>query len=158
MKLTKGAVACLSRGAGHDDPDVNAVGPDGCLYEAGQMVTEGDCHLRRTLSIDEFRPVLEVVETNWCGGNFRRWNEIGCLVTDGEETVFVKACYRDKKLRKRFLKTWCGGLAPKLAPGRRFVLMDYTTEIRPLKELSGNAVKQPVVFAERLRMAPKKRT
>ena len=43
MKLTTGAVECLSRGAAHDDPDVNAVGPNGDLFEAGQMVTEGDC-------------------------------------------------------------------------------------------------------------------
>ena len=40
MKLTSGAVECLSRGAAHDDPDVNAVGPNGDLFEAGQMVTE----------------------------------------------------------------------------------------------------------------------
>ena len=39
MKLTTGAAECLSRGAAHDDPDVNAVGPNGDLFEAGQMVT-----------------------------------------------------------------------------------------------------------------------
>ena len=97
MKLTKGSVGCLARGAAHKDPDVNAVGPNGDLFEAGQMVTEGDADLRRTLDIDEYRPVLEVVSTNWCGGNFTRWNEIGCLVTDGEETIFMKACCREKK-------------------------------------------------------------
>ena len=48
MKLTTGAVECLSRGAAHDDPDVNAVGPNGDLFEAGQMVTEGDAELRRS--------------------------------------------------------------------------------------------------------------
>ena len=42
MKLATGAVECLSRGAAHDDPDVTAVGPNGDLFEAGQMVTEGD--------------------------------------------------------------------------------------------------------------------
>ena len=31
MKLTTGAVECLSRGAAYDDPDVNAVGPNGDL-------------------------------------------------------------------------------------------------------------------------------
>ena len=56
MKLTSGAVECLSRGAAHDDPDVNAVGPNGDLFEAGQMVTEGDAELRRSLDIDEHRP------------------------------------------------------------------------------------------------------
>ena len=157
MKLTQGAVGCLARGAAHKDPDVNAVGPNGDLFEAGQMVTEGDADLRRTLDIDEYRPVLEVVSTNWCGRNFTRWNEIGCLVTDGEETIFMKACYREKKKRKHFLRTWCGGLSPKLVAGRRFTLMDYTTEVRFLKTASGDAVKQPVVFAERLRIAPKKK-
>ena len=50
MKLTTGAVECLSRGAAHDDPDVNAVGPpNGDLFEAGQMVTEGDAELGRSL-------------------------------------------------------------------------------------------------------------
>ena len=33
MKLTTGAVECLSRGAAHDDPDVNTVGPNGDLFE-----------------------------------------------------------------------------------------------------------------------------
>ena len=51
MKLTTGAVECLSRGAAHD-PDVNAVGPNGDLFEAGQMVTEGDAELRRSLDIE----------------------------------------------------------------------------------------------------------
>ena len=37
MKLTNGAVECFSRGAVLDDPDVNAVGPNGDLFEA-----EGD--------------------------------------------------------------------------------------------------------------------
>ena len=157
MKLTTGAVECLSRGAAHDDPDVNAVGPNGDLFEAGQMVTEGDAELRRSLDIDEYRPVLEVVETNWCGGNSRKWNEIGCVVTDGQENIFLKACCRQKKVRKRFLRTWCGGLSPKLVPGRRFVLVDYTTEIRPLREVSGKVTKHPVVFAERLRIAPNKK-
>ena len=49
MKLTTGAVECLSRGAAHNDPDANAVGPNGDLFEAGQMVTEGDAELRRSL-------------------------------------------------------------------------------------------------------------
>ena len=40
MKLATGAVECLSRGAAHDDPDVNAVGPNGDLFEAGQMLEE----------------------------------------------------------------------------------------------------------------------
>ena len=51
MKLATGAVECLSRGAAHDDPDVNAVGPNGDLFEAGQMVTEGDAELRRSLDV-----------------------------------------------------------------------------------------------------------
>ena len=45
MKLTTGAVECLSRGGAHDDPDANAVGPNGDLFEAGQIVTEGDAEL-----------------------------------------------------------------------------------------------------------------
>ena len=72
MKLTTGAVECLSRGAVHDDPDVNAVGPNGYLFEAWQMVTEGDEELCRSLDINEHHPVLEVVETNWCGSNSRK--------------------------------------------------------------------------------------
>ena len=125
MKLTTGAVECLAMGAAHDDPDVNAVGPpNGDLLEAGQMVTEGDAELRWTLDIGECRPVLEVVETNWFGGNFRKWNETGCVVTDGQENIFMKACYRQKKVRKRFLRTWCGGLSPQLVPGHRFMLLD----------------------------------
>ena len=59
MKLTTGAVECLSRGAAHDNPDANAVGQNGDLFEAGQMVTEGDAELRRSLDIDEYHPVLE---------------------------------------------------------------------------------------------------
>ena len=79
------------------------------------MVTEGDAELRRSLDIDEYRPVLEVVETNWCGGNSRKWNEIGCVVTDGQENIFLKACYRQKRLGRGFLElgavvslpSWC---------------------------------------------------
>ena len=104
----------MTRVKPHRVIDVNAVGPNGDLFEAGQMVTEGDAQLRRLLDIDEYRPVLEVVETNWCGGNSRKWNEIGCVVTDGQEKIFLKACCRQKKVRKRFLRTWCGGLSPKL--------------------------------------------
>ena len=44
---------CLSRGAVHDDPDVNAVGPNGDLFKAGQMVMEGEAELRRLLDIDD---------------------------------------------------------------------------------------------------------
>ena len=47
----------------HDDPDVNPVGPNGDLFEAGQMVMDGDAELCRSLDIDEHRPDLEVVET-----------------------------------------------------------------------------------------------
>ena len=36
----------------YNDPDVNAVGPNGDLFEAGQMVTEGDAELRRSLDIE----------------------------------------------------------------------------------------------------------
>ena len=103
---------CLSRGAAHNDPDANAVGPNGDLFEAGQMVTEGDAELRRSLDIDEHRPVLEVVKTNWCGGNSRKWNETGWVVTDGQENIFLKACYREKRLGRGLgvvvsLQSWC---------------------------------------------------
>ena len=69
MKLTTGAVECLSRGAAHDDPDVNAVGPNGDLFEAGQIVAypnlrrmvdlgvrSGDRAIRRTAIRQTARP------------------------------------------------------------------------------------------------------
>ena len=39
----------------------------------------------------------------------------------------------------------------------RNVLVDCTTEIRPLREVSGKVTKHPVVFAEPLRIAPNKK-
>ena len=46
MKVTKGAVKCLLRGAVHLNPDVNAIGSKGELHEAGQLVSDGDESLR----------------------------------------------------------------------------------------------------------------
>ena len=42
MNLTKGTDHCLSRGAQHSNPDVNAVGVNGELRKAGQLVSEGE--------------------------------------------------------------------------------------------------------------------
>ena len=78
MKLTKGAVGCLSRRAAHKDPEMSAFGLDGDLHEAGQMVTEGDSHSRRTPATNERRPVLEVVET-------RPWHHDEAMDVDTKE-------------------------------------------------------------------------
>ena len=53
---------------------------------------EGDANLRRTLDIDKCLPVLEVVETNWCGSNCRKWNEFTCCCYDKDQALARRQC------------------------------------------------------------------
>ena len=164
MKLTKGAIKALARGAEKGDGDINAIAEDGKELMAGQVCCEDDRQLREIMDLDEYQPVLRVTKMDWLG-NWGCVPTIRWYVTDrdeeddddddeqagGEMVMFIS--HRSFSIAKNFFKKWGDNKKGKLGVGKRFVLVDYTTVFEPKDKFHDKD--EPVIRVERIRCEPK---
>lgn len=154
MKLTKGAIEALKRGANSECLDTNAVtvGVEGMSYYACQFVWEEECfqHLRQPFP--EYRPVLEVEQLYWMG-TYRGTPLIRVVVTDGENSMEMRPSLRTDFVRRCNFKSTSPLFRGKLNVGKRFTLWEYTTDYLTGPSQESN---QPTIFYEEIHAEPKK--
>jgi hypothetical protein len=150
MKLTGSAIAFMKEGARSGLLDTNAICYDGKVFYAGQIKCADNQELRKRLVLlDEYQPVLEVRELIWLGTR-GKFPKIKLIVTDGIETMEMQIGFRNPERTAEFFRKKGPLFSGKLNIGKRFRLLDYTTQL----DDSGSAI----VFMERMRAAPKKVT
>ena len=155
MQLTNGAVDALTEGAKSDCLDINAIIGVGDYqnYYACQYIWEEERfkHLRQPFP--EYQPVLEVKQINWLGTQ-RGTPVIRMVVTDGFRSMEMRPSLRSDYVRRRNFKNTGHLFRGKLNVGKRFTLLEYTTDVIQCA-ISSNMI--PTIFYEDLRAAPEKK-
>ena len=160
MKLSKGAVAALTRGAQTGDETVNAVMDDGTQQPAGQRLCSKDPELkevRKTIKRNECHPVLEITRTEWCGNwSLRKYPVIKCTCTDAgkSEEITIMASWKDKAVHAKRIYSKSGPHHKGgLNVGRKIQLIEYTTEMSGVDKRFHHK-DEPLVLMERIRCEP----
>jgi hypothetical protein len=149
MQLSDFAISMLTAGAQSGLQSTNAIAPDGKVYYAAQVRCDDNPELRKCLNITEYQPVLEVLELIWLG-TWKKFPKIKLIVTDGIAKMEMQIGFRNVERKTEFFRKKGPLFTGRLNIGKRFRLLDYTTEV----DESGC----PIVFLERMRAAPKKVT
>jgi hypothetical protein len=156
MKLSVGSIKSLCRGALCDCLDTNAitVGDDKTTFYACQFIWEEERfrHLREPFP--EFQPVLEVEQLHWLGTQ-RGIPLIRLVVTDGIQSMEMRPSLRSEYVQRRNFKTTGHLFRGKLNVGKRFTLLEYTTDVTtcPISKKS-----TPTIFFEEIRAEPQKKS
>ena len=130
MHLTIGAVAALIDGATSDCLDINAitVANHNDKFYACQYIWEEEQfqHLRQPFP--EYRPVLEVQKIHWLGTH-GGIPIIRLVVTDGLQSMEMRPSLRSEYVKRRNYKKTGHLFRGKLNVGKRFTLLEYTTDV-----------------------------
>jgi hypothetical protein len=151
MNISLGVVAKLIAGAHVADLDVTSIDQDGKQYYAAMRQCEDDPHLRKTLDIDEFQPVVEIVSRTW-HGSYGKFPNIRFLVSDGSQEMTMRVSYRRSEFPVLFFSKNGPFNCGRLNKGKRIKLIDYTCSLA--HEKGGTTC--PTIFLEKLRAEPRK--
>ena len=152
MNLTEGAIESLVAGAACDCLDVNSI-HDNTKYYACQYIWEEEefQHLRQPFP--EYQPVLEVKQIQWFGTQ-KGIPLIRLVVTDGVQSMEMRPSLRTQYVQRRNFKKTGHLFRGKLNVGKRFTLLEYTTDII---ECTGTKKSIPTIFFETIRSQPQKK-
>ena len=155
MHLSTGAVAALVDGANCDCLDINAITTSGNSqkFYACQYIWEEEQfqHLRQPFP--EYQPVLEVEELHWLGSQ-RGLPIIRLKVTDGVHSMEMRPSLRSEYVQRRNFKKLGHLFRGKLNVGKRFTLLEYTTDVIECV-ITSNLI--PTIFYEDIRAEPQKK-
>ena len=155
MLLTNGAVAALIEDATCDCLDVNAItkNKEYEKFYACQFIWEEEQfqHLRQPFP--EYQPVLEVQELYWLG-TWRGIPVIRLVVTDGLHSMEMRPSLRSDYVQRRNFKKQGHLFRGKLNVGKRFTLLEYTTDV---VECGNTSSAIPTIYFEELRAEPQKK-
>ena len=150
MQLTRGSVAALMKGAECDCLDTNAISTSGDneKYYACQFIWEEEQYQHLRQPFPEYQPVLEVVQLHWLGtrGGIP---VMRMVVTDGFESMEMRPSLRSAYVQRRNFKKSGHLFRGKLNVGKRFTLLEYTTDV---------VDSVPTVFYEDVRAEPQKKS
>ena len=161
MKLSNGAVKALTAGALSGDDEVSAITQDGQRCDCGPILAEKDGLISsKQIEYDnEFHPNLMIKEACWFPSIQFGVHRKGWKVTDEEDgstEMWMLPTNRNLSVAKHFSKKWgTSGSQCKLGMGKKFTLLDYTTEVVPAGRQFD--VDTPVIRVERIRCAPKQK-
>jgi hypothetical protein len=155
MQLTTGAIQALVDGAKSDCLDINAITTNVHVqkFYACQYIWEEEQfqHLRQPFP--EFQPVLEVEQIHWLGTR-KGIPVIRLVVTDGLQSMEMRPSLRSDYVKKRNFKKMGHLFRGKLNVGKRFTLLEYTTDVT---ECAHTLNRIPTIFYEDIRAAPQKK-
>jgi hypothetical protein len=157
MHLTSDAVGALTKGAEADCLDINAItttgGESSRKFYACQYIWEEEQfqHLRQPFP--EYQPVLEVQQIHWLGTR-RRIPVIRLVVTDGVQSMEMRPSLRSEYVQRRNFKKLGHLFRGKLNVGKRFTLLEYTTDMIECS-LTLNSI--PTIFYEDTRAQPQRK-
>jgi hypothetical protein len=156
MRLTSEAVCALRNGAQADCLDVNAIATtsgESRKFYACQYIWEEEQfqHLRQPFP--EYQPVLEVEQINWLGTR-RGIPVIRLVVTDGVQSMEMRPSLRSEYVQRRNFKKLGHLFRGKLNVGKRFTLLEYTTDVI---ECSITFNRIPTIFYEDIRAEPQRK-
>ena len=156
MHLTMGAVSALVDGAQSDCLDINAItsikGQSNKFY-ACQFIWEEKQfqHLRQPFP--EYQPILEVEQIHWLGSR-GGIPAIRLVVTDGVSSMEMRPSLRSDYVQRRVFKKSSHLFSGKLNVGKRFILLEYTTDVI---ECAVTKNSTPTIFYEDVRAEPQKK-
>jgi hypothetical protein len=155
MKLSEGAIECLSLGARSDCLDTNAITPGNkqSTYYACQFIWEEEQFLPLRQPLPEFQPILEVKHIHWLGTQ-RGVPLIRLVVTDGIHCMEMRPSLRTEYVQRRNFKKNGHLFRGKLNIGKRFTLLEYTTDVTVCPK--SNKI-TPTIFFEEIRAEPQKK-
>jgi hypothetical protein len=149
MHLTRGSVAALMEGAECDCLDTNAISASGDneKYYACQFIWEEEQYRHLRQPFPEYKPVLEVEHIHWLGtrGGIP---VIRLVVTDGAQSMEMRPSLRSDYVKRRNFKKSGHLFRGKLNVGKRFTLLEYTTDV---------VDSVPTIFYEDIRAEPQKK-
>ena len=155
MQLTAGAIQALVDGAKSDCLDINAITTNVHVQKsyACHYIWEEEQfqHLRQPFP--EFQPVLEVEQIHWLGTR-KGIPVIRLVVTDGLQSMEMRPSLRSDYVKKRNFKKLGHLFRGKLNVGKRFTLLEYTTDVT---ECAHTLNRIPTIFYEDIRAAQQKK-
>ncbi len=152
MKLTEGAIDALLKGAACDILDINSI-KDNTMYYACQFIWEEDDfqHMRQPFA--EYQPVLEVEQLQWLGTQ-KGIPLIRLVVTDEVQSIEMRPSLSSDYVQRRNFKKLGHLFRGKLNIGKRFTLLEYTTDIY---ECPVTKKSTPTIFYESICAQPQKK-
>ena len=152
MNLTEGAVAALMEGASCDTLDINSI-IYSTKYYACQFIWEEEQFQHMRQPFPEYKPVLEVEQIQWLGTQ-KGIPLIRLVVTDGSQSMEMRPSLRTEYVQRRNFKKSGPLFSGKLNVGKRFTLIEYTTD-KIECPLTKNRI--PTIFYESIRAQPQKK-
>ena len=149
------AIAALIEGANCDCLDINAITKsiEYQKYYACQFIWEEEQFQHLWQPFPEYKPVLEVQELHWLGTQ-RGIPVIRLVVTDGLQSMEMRPSLRSDYVQRRNFKRQGHLFRGKLNVGKRFTLLEYTTDVVACGSTSHSI---PTIFFEELRAEPQKK-
>jgi hypothetical protein len=126
MKLTEGAIDSLVAGAACDCLDINSIHGN-TKYYACQFIWEEEQFQHMQQPFPEYQPVLEVKQIQWFGTQ-KGIPLIRLVVTDGLQSMEMRPSLRTEYVQRRNFKKSGHLFSGKLNVGKRFTLLEYTTD------------------------------
>jgi hypothetical protein len=152
MKITEGAILMLEEGAACDILDINAI-RNQTKYYACQFIWEEEQFKHMRQPFPEFQPVLEVQQIQWLGTQ-KGVPLIRLVVTDGVRSMEMRPSLRTEYVQRRNFKKTGHLFSGKLNVGKRFTLLEYTTDKMKCPVTQRNS---PTIFYENIRAQPQKK-
>jgi hypothetical protein len=141
----------LVAGAKIASHDVTAVQEDGKQFFAGLVQCEDDTKLRKSLVLDEFQPIVQVVSRTW-HGSYGKFPNLQFVVTDGTDEMSMRVSYRTTEIPILFFSKKGPFNSGHLNKGKKFKLLDYTCDLQ--YEKGGTSL--PIIYVEKIRPEPRK--